>query len=86
MLLYPKAFQGSRILVQDKNGMEYGHLSFEDARIYFCIIPLLKQKLARVMSEVPDRKVIFYFRLEKEAEQYRIPDRNLEIAKLLTKD
>ena len=36
--------------------------------------------------EVRDRKVIFYFRLEKEAEQYRIPDRNLEIAKLLTKD
>ena len=86
MLLYPKAFQGSRILVQDKNGMEYGHLSFEDDRIYFCIIPLLKEKLARVKMEVRDRKVIFYFRLEKEAEQYRIPDRNLEIAKLLTKD
>lgn len=85
-LLYPKAFQGSRILVQDKNGMEYGHLSFEDDRIYFCIIPLLKEKLARVKMEVLDGKVIFYFRLEKEAEQYRIPDRNLEIAKLLTKD
>ena len=86
MLLYPKAFQESRILVQDKNGMEYGHLSFEDDRIYFCIIPLLKEKLARVKMEVRDGKVIFYFRLEKEAEQYRIPDRNLEIAKLLTKD
>lgn len=85
MLLYPKAFQGSRILVQDKSGMEYGHLSFEDDRIYFCIIPLLKEKLARVKMEVRDGKVVFYFRLEKEAEQYRIPDRNLEIAKLLTK-
>ena len=73
-------------MVQDKNGMEYGHLSFEDDRIYFCIIPLLKEKLARVKMEVRDGKVIFYFRLEKEAEQYRIPDRNLEIAKLLTKD
>ena len=36
--------------------------------------------------EVRDGKVVFYFRLENEAEQYRITDRNLEIAKLLTKD
>lgn len=85
LLLYPKAFQGNQILVQDKNGAESGHLSFEDDRIYFCIIPLLKEKLARVKMEVRDGKVIFYFRLEKEAEQYRIPDRNLDIAKLLTK-
>ncbi|WP_461882568.1 hypothetical protein [Fusicatenibacter sp.] len=28
-------------------------------------------------------KVAFYFRLEKEAEQYEVPNRNLEIAKLL---
>ena len=28
-------------------------------------------------------KIDFYFRLEKEAEQYEVPNRNLEIAKLL---
>lgn len=81
LLLYPKAFQGNQILVQDRNGTEYGHLSFENDRIYFCIIPLLKEKMARVKMEVRGGKVVFYFRLEKEAEQYRIPDRNLEIAK-----
>lgn len=65
--------------------MEYGHLSFEDDRIYFCIIPLLKEKLARVKMEVLDGKVIFYFRLEKEAGT--VPDSRQESGdcKLLTK-
>ena len=84
MLLYPKAFRGNRILIRDGLGTEYGHLSFEDDRLYFCVIPLLKEKMARVKMEVRNGQVIFYFRLEKEAENYRIPDRNLEIAKLLT--
>lgn len=82
-LLYPKGFQESRILVRDRAGMEYGHLSFEDDRLYFCLIPLLKKKLASVRMEIRNGKVQFDFRLEKNAEEYRIPDRNLQIAELL---
>ena len=82
-LLYPKGFQENRILVRDREGAEYGHLSFEDDRLYFCLIPLLKKKLASVRMEVKNGKVQFDFRLEKSAEQYRIPDRNLQIAELL---
>ena len=42
-----------------------------------------KKKLASVRMEVKNGKVQFDFRLEKSAEQYRIPDRNLQIAELL---
>ncbi len=83
MTLYPKAFQGNRIMVCSKEGTEYGHLSFEDDRLYFCLIPLLKEKLAKVKMTVHNGKVDFCIRLEKEAETYRIPNRNLEIAELL---
>ena len=82
-LLYPKGFQEHRILVRDREGTEYGHLSFEDDRLYFCLIPLLKKKLAGVRMEVKNGKIQFDFRLEKSAEEYRIPDRNLQIAELL---
>ncbi len=83
MTLYPKAFQSNRIMVCSKEGAEYGHLSFEDDRLYFCLIPLLKEKLAKVKMTVHNGKVDFCIRLEKEAETYRIPNRNLEIAELL---
>lgn len=83
MTLYPKAFHCNRIMVCSKEGAEYGHLSFEDDRLYFCLIPLLKEKLAKVKMTVHNGKVDFCIRLEKEAETYRIPNRNLEIAELL---
>lgn len=83
MILYPKAFRENQIVVRDREGTEYGSLSFDDDRLYFCMIPLLKQKAAKIKMEYHRRKVDFYFRLEKEAEQYEIPNRNLEIAKLL---
>lgn len=83
MVLYPKAFQENRILVRDVEGTEYGHLSFEDDRLYFCMIPLLKNKLAKIKMRSRRGKVDFYFRLEPEAETYRIPNRNLQIAELL---
>ena len=70
-------------MVRDREGTEYGHLSFEDDRLYFCLIPLLKKKLAGVRMEVKNGKIQFDFRLEKSAEEYRIPDRNLQIAELL---
>lgn len=86
MVLYPKTFQENRILVRDVNGTEYGHLSFEDDRLYFCMIPLLKSKLAKVKMRTRRGRVDFYFRLEPEVENYRIPNRNLQIARLLTRD
>ena len=58
-------------------------LSFEDDRLYFYMIPLLKSKLAKVKMRSRRGKVDFYFRLEPEAETYRIPNRNLQIAELL---
>ena len=41
MMLYPKAFRGNRIIVQDQKKQEYGHLSFGDDRLYFCMIPFI---------------------------------------------
>ena len=85
MILYPKAFRGNRIIVQDQKKQEYGHLSFGDDRLYFCMIPLLEEKMAKVKMQIRDGKVDLYFRLEQTAETYRIPDRNLQIAELLVK-
>lgn len=83
MFLYPKAFKENKILVQDENKIEYGHVSFEDDRLYFIILPLLKAKMGKVRMEYQKGKVDFYFRLEKDVKPYEIPDRNPQIAQLL---
>lgn len=83
MFLYPKAFKENKILVQDEKKIEYGHVSFEDDRLYFIILPLLKVKMGKVRMEYHKGKVDFYFRLEKEVKLYEIPNRNPQIAELL---
>lgn len=83
MTLYPKAFQGNRIMVCNREGTDYGYLSFGDDRLYFCLIPLLKEKMAKVKMTIRNGKVDFCVRLEKDAENYRIPNHNLKIAELL---
>ncbi len=95
-LLYPKAFQGHQILVKSGEGVTLGHLSFDEDYLYFCMIPLLRQKCAKIRMHVRDVKMQgarpyrakvdldFYFRLEKEAEAYRQMDANEEIRNVLS--
>lgn len=75
-----------------------GHLSLEDDQLYFCIVPLLKKRLARVKMTVKEIEIIrkmrpyrvkvdvdFLFRLEEEAGQYADNEANLRIADILNR-
>lgn len=94
--VYPLAFQENRILVCREKAYPLGHLFFEDDRLYFCVIPLLQEKLAQVQMKVRKVQVLrkihpykakvdidLYFRTEKEITAYKGRDRNLEIAQIL---
>ena len=95
-VLYPKGFRKNRIMVSDRTGRISGYLSFADDCLYLCAIPLLKSRAAQVKMSLRSEdskerpspggnkmKVDFYFRLEKNAEEYRNPDQNLRIAGIL---
>lgn len=94
-VLYPESFQGNKILVCNQERQSLGHLSFDEDCLYVCIIPLLKKKLARIKMVVNEVEISrrspyrvkvdidFYFRLEKDADQYKSSDQNLRIADLL---
>lgn len=94
--LYPESFQGNKIAVTDREKQMLGYLSLEDDQLYFCIIPLLKKRLAQIkmtVREVEVRKnrrpnqvkvnVDFYFRLEAGADKYEENGLNLKIADIL---
>lgn len=94
--IYPLAFQENRILVCREKIYPLGHLFFEDDRLYFCVIPLLQEKLAQVQMKVRKVQVLrkthpykvkvdidLYFRAEKEIADYKGRDHNLEIAEIL---
>lgn len=94
--IYPLAFQENRILVCREKQYPLGHLFFEDDRLYFCVIPLLQEKLAQVQMKVRKVQVLrkahpykarvdidLYFRTEKEIATYQGRDRNFEIAEIL---
>lgn len=95
-VIYPLTFQENRILVCREKTYPLGHLFFEDDRLYFCVIPLLQEKLAQVQMKVRKVQVLrkthpykakvdidLYFRTEKEITGYKGRDRNLEIAEIL---
>ncbi len=94
--IYPLAFQENRILVCREKQYPLGHLFFEDDRLYFCVIPLLQEKLAQVQLKVWKVQILrknhpykvkvdidLYFRTEKEIVTYKGRDRNFEIAEIL---
>ena len=92
--IYPKAFHGNKIAVMGQHGQPLGYLSLEDDQLYFCVMPLLKKRMARVRMEVKEAEakrktgivkveVDFRFRLEEGAEQYKGCEQNLKIADLL---
>lgn len=94
--IYPLAFRENKILVCREKQYPLGHLSFEDDRLYFCVIPLLQEKLAQVQMKVRKIQTLrkshpykvkadidLYFRTEKEIAEYKMRDRNLEIAEIL---
>ena len=95
-VIYPLAFRENKILVCREKQYPLGHLSFEDDRLYFCVLPLLQEKLAQVQMKVRKIQVLrkshpykakadidLYFRTENEIAEYRMRDRNLEIAGIL---
>ncbi len=95
-ILFPEAFQGNKIRVMDRHKCSLGFLSLEDDQLYFCIIPLLKARLAQiklVINKVAvDKKhrpysvkvnVDCYVRLEQDADAYECSNQNLIIADIL---
>lgn len=98
--ILPVAFEHNKIVVADREKNRLGHLSFEEDSLYFCVIPLLKKKLAQVkliVDQVQENKkhrpysvkvtVRVFLRLEKDAQEYRIQggEQNLKIAELLNR-
>ena len=94
--LYPESLRDNRISVRAQNRQPLGYLTFLDDRLYLCIIPLLKNKMAQIKMIVSEKqetrgrsgndlkiKVDFYFRLEDQGKEYRNPDQNLRIAEIL---
>lgn len=94
--IYPLAFWENKIIVCRQKQYPLGHLSFEDDRLYFSLIPLLQEKLAQVQMKVRKVQVFrkshpykvkvdidLYFRTEKNWKEYKGRDRNLEIAEIL---
>ena len=94
--VYPLAFRENKIIVCRQKQYPLGHLSFEDDRLYFSLIPLLQEKLAQVQMKVKKVQVFrkshpykvkvdidLYFRTEKHWKEYKGRDRNLEIAEIL---
>lgn len=96
--IYPLAFRENKIIVCKQKQYPLGHLSFEDDRLYFSLIPLLQEKLAQVQMKVRKVQVFrkshpykvkvdidLYFRTEKNWKEYKGRDRNLEIVEILRK-
>lgn len=96
--IIPGSFQDNKILVLNSKEQMLGHLSFTEDYLHFLVVPLLKSKLAQVkiiVREAEVRKKLhpyrikvtldFYFRLEKEAEQYKCGVSNQHITELLEK-
>ncbi len=94
--IYPLAFRENKIIVCRQKQYPLGHLSFEDDRLYFSLIPLLQAKLAQVRMKVKKVQIFrkshpykvkvdidLYFRTEKNWKEYKGRDRNLEIAEIL---
>lgn len=95
-ILYPASFQGNKIRVMDGKRNSLGYLSLEDDELYFCVIPLLKRRLAQVKMTVKEAKadrrarafrtraeIVFYLRVEREADDCSGSDLYLETADIL---
>lgn len=94
--LYPKMFEGSKITVMNEKKHALGYLSLEDDELYFCIIPLLKKRLAQmkmitktvemrrnVRTQAVKISVDLFVRLEKGAQGYVDHSLNRQITDLL---
>lgn len=53
--LYPSRLRQHRLFLKNKDGQEYGYLSFTDDRLYYVIIPLFEQKYAQVKIQAADQ-------------------------------
>ena len=95
--LFPESFQGSKIMVKTEDGKSLGHLSFAEDWLYFCLIPLLKERhgqIKMVVRQVQNGRkngrrqsvaeIDLYFRMEAGASWHADSDGNLEIAKILS--
>lgn len=56
-ILYPQALLGSKIAVKDHMGRPLGHLSLKEDWAYFCMIPLLKERLAQIKMAVREVRI-----------------------------
>ena len=79
--LYAVSLKDNRIRISDGEGVDLGHISFEDDRLYYMVIPALAGKAATVKLLVKDIRIRtdtrpcqarldldFYLRLEQEEE------------------
>ncbi len=94
--LYPEVFLGSKIAVKDREGYFLGHLSLEEDWAYFCMVPLLKARLAQIKMTVKGMKTLrdmrgtgikvevdLWLRLEAGVSQYETQSLNRRMEELL---
>lgn len=96
--LYADSLQNNKIMVSDGNGITLGHLSFAEDSLYYVIIPIIKNHLAKVKFVVHAMEVKrnirpytvrinidLFLRMERMEETGIASDQNLKIAAILNK-
>jgi len=86
-----------RLMITDKNGGSLGHLSFAEDELYYCLFPFMSAHMAQVrltVKKVQGNKgnylrhakaeIEFLIRLSQDADNYRNPDMNERIERILS--
>ncbi|MCD8012306.1 MAG: hypothetical protein LUG99_03905 [Lachnospiraceae bacterium] len=95
--VYPAALRNGRLMIADKNGGSLGHLSFAEDELYYCLFPFMSAHMAQVQLTVKKvqrnkgnylrhakAEIEFLIRLNQEADNYRNPDMNERIERILS--
>ncbi|MCD7817554.1 MAG: J domain-containing protein [Lachnospiraceae bacterium] len=95
--VYPAALQNGRLMIVDKNGGSLGHLSFAEDELYYCLFPFMNAHMAQIRLTVKKvqrnkgnylrhakAEIKFLMRLNQEADNYRNPDMNERIERILS--
>lgn len=95
--VYPAALRNGRLMIADKSGGSLGHLSFAEDELYYCLFPYMSAHMAQVRLTVKNvqrnkgnylrhakAEIEFLIRLNQEADNYRNPDMNERIEKILS--
>ncbi|MCD8015369.1 MAG: DnaJ domain-containing protein [Lachnospiraceae bacterium] len=95
--VYPAAIRNGRLMIVDQSGGSLGHLSFAEDELYYCLFPFMSAHVAQVRLTVKKvqrnkgnylrhakAEIEFLIRLNQEADNYRNPDMNERIERILS--